>query len=177
MNRTFRIRAAVAVLTAFLAAPSVGLSQTADEFFSKNRIVMYIGSAPGAGYDLYGRAVARHMGRYLPGTPTLVPSNMPGAGSIVLANFMYARAPRDGSALAGVQNGDVMEPIIGNHNARFKPSEFTWLGSVNKQTNVCISWANTGVKSVKDVMLNEFLVGVVTSTSTETVANLVNELV
>ncbi len=70
-----------------------------------------------------------------------------------------------------------MEPIIGNSNARFKPSEFVWLGSVNKQTNVCISWATTGVKSVADVMTKEFLVGVVTSTSTETVANLVNELV
>jgi tripartite-type tricarboxylate transporter receptor subunit TctC len=160
-----------------LVAPSAALSQSAEEFFGKSRIVMYIGSAPGAGYDLYGRAVARHMGRHLPGNPTLVPSNMPGAGSIVLANFMYARAPRDGSALAGIQNGDVMEPIIGNSNARFKPSEFVWLGSVNKQTNVCISWATTGVKSVADVMTKEFLVGVVTSTSTETVANLVNELV
>lgn len=165
-----------AVTVAGLTAPGICGAETAGEFFSKNRIVMYIGSAPGAGYDLYGRGVARHMGKHLPGAPTLVPSNMPGAGSIVLANFMYARAPRDGSALAGIQNGDVMEPIIGNQNARFKPSEFTWLGSVNQQTNVCISWTTTGVKSINDVLAKEFLLGVVTSTSTETVANLVNEL-
>lgn len=177
MNWSLRKRFAALVLMATFGAPLAAMSETAEEFFGKSRVTMYIGSAPGAGYDLYGRAVARHMGRHLPGSPTLVPSNMPGAGSIVLANFMYARAPKDGSALAGIQNGDVLEPIIGNNNARFKPSEFTWLGSVNKQTNVCISWASTGVKSVSDVMSKEFLVGVVTSTSTETVANLVNELV
>ncbi len=93
MNWLLRTRILAVALGTTLVAPSAALSQSAEEFFGKNRIVMYIGSAPGAGYDLYGRAVARHMGRHLPGNPTLVPSNMPGAGSIVLANFMYARAP------------------------------------------------------------------------------------
>jgi tripartite-type tricarboxylate transporter receptor subunit TctC len=147
-----------------------------EEFYRGNRVTLYIGSEAGAGYDLYARVLARHIGKHIPGNPTIVPENMPGAGSIILANFMYAKAPRDGTAIAGIQNGDVMEPLLGNKNARYQPAEFTWLGSVNQQTNVCISWAPTGVKSAADVQNREFLLGVVSSTSTETQANLLNQL-
>jgi tripartite-type tricarboxylate transporter receptor subunit TctC len=168
-----------AVLAAMIGASLAGANARAagvEDFFKGRQVTMYIGSEPGAGYDLYGRTVARFIGRHIPGNPTVIPSNMPGAGSIVLANFMYAKAPRDGTAMAGVQNGDVMEPILGNQNARFTPSEFTWLGSVNQQTNVCVSWTATGIKTGFDAQKQELLLGVVTSTSTETVANLMNEL-
>ena len=166
--------AALAFGVALLAAPASAAS--VEDFYKGNKVTMYIGSEVGAGYDLYARTVARHIGKHIPGNPSVVPVNMPGAGSIILANFMYAKAPKDGTAIAGIQNGDVMEPIIGNQNARYKPEEFDWLGSVNQQTNVCISWATTGVKSAADVQSKEFLLGVVSSTSTETVANLLNEL-
>ena len=173
-----RLRSALHVAAA-VAAIGFGSQASAgplEDFYKGNKVTMYIGSDVGAGYDLYGRTVARHIGKHIPGNPAVVPVNMPGAGSIILANFMYAKAPKDGTAMAGIQNGDVIEPLVGNTNARYKPEEFDWLGSVNQQTNVCISWATTGVKSAADVMNKEFLLGVVSSTSTETVANLLNEL-
>ena len=170
---------AIGALTVLVAASCAGSAASAasvEEFYKGSRLTLYIGSQVGNGYDLYARMLGRHIGKHIPGNPTVVPENMPGAGSINLANFMYAKAPRDGSVIGGIQNGDVMEPILGNKNARYKPAEFTWLGSVNQQTNVCISWATTGVKSADDLNGKEFLLGVVSSTSTETVANLLNAL-
>jgi len=157
-------------------ATGASRAATVEEFYKGNRLTFYIGSEVGAGYDLYARVLARHLAKHIPGNPAIVAENMPGAGSIILANFMYAKAPRDGSAIAGIQNGDVMEPILGNRNARYKPSEFTWLGSVNQQTNVCIAWATTGVTKAADVQSREFVTGVVSSTSIETVPNLLNQL-
>jgi len=168
-----RLVAALALLAAGSAAAGAA---TIEEFYKGNRLTLYIGSEVGSGYDLYARVLARHLAKHIPGNPAIVPENMPGAGSIILANFMYAKAPRDGSAIGGIQNGDVMEPILGNRNARYKPSEFTWLGSVNQQTNVCIAWATTGVTKAADVQSREFVTGVVSSTSIETVPNLLNQL-
>ncbi|HWG04574.1 MAG TPA: tripartite tricarboxylate transporter substrate-binding protein [Beijerinckiaceae bacterium] len=147
-----------------------------EDFYKGKQITLYIGSEAGAGYDIYGRSVARFIGKHIPGNPAVVPENMPGAGSLTLTNFMYAKAPRDGTAIAGIQNATALEPTLGDKNARFKASDFTWLGSVNEQTNVCISWAASGVKTLGDVQKKEFLVGVVPSTSTDTVANLLNDL-
>jgi tripartite-type tricarboxylate transporter receptor subunit TctC len=157
------------------AASHVHAASVAD-FYKGKTLTLYIGSEAGSGYDIYGRSVGRVIGRHIPGNPAVVPENMPGAGSLTLTNFMYNQAPRDGLAIAGIQNATALEPTLGDKNARFKASEFYWLGSVNEQTNVCISWTATGVKSLADVQDKEFLVGVVPSTSTDTVAYLLNEL-
>jgi tripartite-type tricarboxylate transporter receptor subunit TctC len=167
--------ASLGFLAVAASVSHVDAASVAD-FYKGKQLILYIGSEAGAGYDIYGRSVARYIGKHLPGNPSVVPQNMPGAGSITLANFMYNQAPRDGSAIAGIQNATALEPTLGDKNARFKASDFYWLGSVNEQTNVCISWAATGVKTLDDVQKKEFLVGVVSSTSTETVANLLNDL-
>lgn len=161
---------------AAIAAASHAHAASVEDFYKANRLTVYIGSEAGSGYDIYGRMLARYIGKHVPGNPATVPENMPGAGSITLANFMYNKAPRDGSVIAGIQNATALEPTLGDKNARFKSSDFTWIGSVNEQTNVCISWAATGLKSLADVQKQDFLVGVVPSTSTDTVANLLNEL-
>lgn len=166
----------VLALVVALVGRGTAQAETVADFFKANHLTVYIGSDAGAGYDIYGRAVASFIGRHLPGAPATVPENMPGAGSLTLANFMYNKAPRDGSAIAEIQNATALEPTLGDKNARFKASDFYWLGSVNQQTNVCIAWATTGVKTLADVQNKEFLVGVVSSTSTETVANLLNDL-
>jgi hypothetical protein len=173
-------RRATPILLALLAYALPGSlpahGATVEEFYKGSRLTLFIGSEVGAGYDLYARVLARHLGKHIPGNPNIVPENMPGAGSITLANFMYAKAPRDGSAIGGIQNGDVMEPILGNKNARYKPAEFTWLGSVNQQTNVCLAWATSGVTKAEDVQKKEFLTGVVSSTSIETIPLMLNAL-
>ena len=79
--------------------------------FKASTVSLYMPSGIGGGYDTYGRLAARHLGRYLPGNPTLIPRNMPGAGGVVLANYLYNVAPKDGSALAIVQGGTACEPL------------------------------------------------------------------
>jgi tripartite-type tricarboxylate transporter receptor subunit TctC len=163
-------------LMALAISVSSSHADSVADFYRGKQVTLYIGSEAGSGYDIYGRSVARFIGKHVPGNPAVVPENMPGAGSLTLTNFMYRQAPRDGTAIAGIQNATALEPTLGDKNARFKASDFYWLGSVNEQTNVCISWTATGVKSLADVQKKELLVGVVSSTSTETVANLLNDL-
>jgi tripartite-type tricarboxylate transporter receptor subunit TctC len=158
-----------------LGSGAAAAASVAD-FYKSTRLTLYIGSDPGSGYDLYAREVGRFIGRHLPGDPGVLPENMPGAGSMTLANFMFNQAPRDGSAIGEIQDATPLEPILGDRNARFTSSGFYWLGSANEQTNVCVSWAATGVKTLADVQRKEFTVGVVSSTSTEVVPNILNDL-
>src|SRR5215475_3407450 len=85
--------------SAFLLSTAAGLSAQADSFFARKTITISIGYTAGGSYDLYGRLVARHIGRHIPGQPTVVAQNMPGAGSLKAANYLYKLAPRDGTAL------------------------------------------------------------------------------
>ncbi len=98
---------------------------------------MVIGSAPGGTYDLLGRAVARHIGRHLPGHPAVVPQNMPGAGGLVAANYVYNLAPKDGTVLAISNKGIAGAAIAGNPGARFDAIRLNWLGTPFTETSVC----------------------------------------
>ena len=148
-----------------------------EDFYKGKRLTVFIGAGPGGGYDRYGRTVARHITRHIPGHPTAIAKNLPGAGSLVLTNMLYNKAPRDGSVIAIVQNAVALEPLLGNKNARFKASEMTWLGSVNKITNICLAWHTTGIDSVRKLKGGKsLLVGVSVGTSTSTVANLLKNL-
>src|SRR3954470_20418524 len=104
-------RAILALVCAGLMQISVAGAQDADVFRGKS-LTLYIGTGPGGGYDTYGRLVARHLGRMLPGNPVIVVQNMPGASSLVLANFLYNKAPRDGTALGVINQAMPMEQLL-----------------------------------------------------------------
>src|SRR5438874_3994510 len=113
------------------------LAQT-DVSFAGKQIKILIGYSPtGFGYDTYGRLLARHLGKYLPGHPTVVPQNRPGAGSLNLANYLYNAAPRDGTEIAIVGRGVAMEPLLGGtaSQAKFDSTRFNWLGSMNNEVS------------------------------------------
>jgi tripartite-type tricarboxylate transporter receptor subunit TctC len=114
-------------------------AQTAEPIsFAGKQIKILIGFSPtGYGYDTYGRLLARHMGKYLPGNPTLIPQNRPGAGSLNLANYLYNAAPKDGTEIAVVGRGVAMEPLIGGgaSQAKFDSTKFAWLGSMNNEVS------------------------------------------
>lgn len=166
---------------AFAALPwmagAAANAQAGAEAFPHKEVTLLIPSAAGGGYDRYARILARHMGKHLPGKPTVVPKGMPGAGGLVLANYMYSKAPRDGSVIAGMQNERIYDPILGVQNANYKSSELVWLGSMNQTTNVCAAWHTTGVKSAVELRNRELVVGVSANTSTESVALLLNQVV
>jgi tripartite-type tricarboxylate transporter receptor subunit TctC len=122
-------------------------------------VQMLIGFGPGGGYDLWGRVVARHIGKHLPGNPTVVPQNMPGAGSFVAANNIYNLAPKDGSVLGIIARDAALGPITGASGARFDPTKITWVGTPTTETNVCIAMSTAKVHTLKDLYDKQLIVG------------------
>jgi tripartite-type tricarboxylate transporter receptor subunit TctC len=133
-------------------------AQSVADFYKGKQLTMLIGSAPGGGYDIWARLLARHMGKYIPGNPTFVPQNMPGAGTLVAANYLYSVAARDGSVIGGVSREAPLAPLTGAEG-RFDALKFTWLGSPSQETNVCIAHKRAGVASFADLQQRELIVG------------------
>ena len=115
-----------------------------------------VGNGPGGGFDVFGRLLARHIGRYVPGNPTVIVQNMPGAGSLVAANYLYNLAPKDGTAFGLIaRNMPLLGLLGGNSNVRFDPRKFTWLGSSSNFSNdayVLIVRRDARVSSVEDAL-------------------------
>ncbi len=129
----------------------------AGDFYKDHRITVYIGYGAGGGYDRYGRTLARHMGAFIPGKPRMVAKNMPGAGSIALANRLYNTLPKDGTAMGIVGRGIAMEPLFGRKGPKFDATKFNWIGSMNNEVSTCVSWHTTGIKTIQDAMKKEMI--------------------
>lgn len=120
--------------------------------FAARTVNIVVGFAPGGGYDVYGRFLARHLGRHLPGTPAVVVQNMPGGGSLNLANFTANAAPSDGSHIALMNSAAALEPVLGNPEARFETAQLRWVGNMNRDGVGCAAWTASGVTSWADVV-------------------------
>jgi tripartite-type tricarboxylate transporter receptor subunit TctC len=141
-------------------------------------VLMIIGFGAGGGYDLWGRTVGRHIGRHLPGNPTVVPQNMPGAGSYVAASHIYNAAPKDGTALGIIARDAALGPLSGATGARFDPLKLTWLGTPAKETSVCIAYHTAPVKTVQDLFTRQLILGDTgPGTGTRSYPKALNELV
>src|SRR5262249_46968669 len=127
-------RCALTTVLGLLAAPPQAQAEPVS--FAGKQIKLLIGYSPtGYGYDTYGRLIARHLGRYLPGNPTITPQNRPGAGSLNLASYLYNAAAKDVSEIAIVGRGVAMEPLIGATQTKFDSRSFVWLGSMNNEVS------------------------------------------
>lgn len=150
-------------LLALTLATTAGASASAEpvaDFYTGKTIQLLIGFSPGGGYDLYGRMIARHMGRHIPGNPKLVPQNMPGAGSLKALNYLYGVAPKDGTALAHFAPGVLFEPLLGHpEGAQFDATKLTWLGSASREVSVCAFIAGAGIKSWADMRSKPTIIG------------------
>jgi tripartite-type tricarboxylate transporter receptor subunit TctC len=120
---------------------------------------LLIGFGVGGGYDIWGRTVARHMGRHIPDNPTIVPQNVPAAGSLVAASTIYEGAPRDGTVFALISRDAPLGPITNQPGARFDPTKMSWLGTPTRETNVCVAYHSATVKTVKDLYQHELIMG------------------
>src|SRR5262245_31677996 len=128
-------RAAAALVAALALAMPVHADPVAD-FYQRRTVTLVVGYGPSGGYDLFGRMMARHLGRHIPGNPTIVVQNMPGAGSLRATNWLYSVAPRDGSVIGIVARDMPMLAVLGvNRAATFDPRKFTWLGSASDFSN------------------------------------------
>lgn len=149
---------AVLVLGSLVGA-AAGRAEGVADFYAGKQLNLYIGYSPGGGYDTYARLLARHIGKHIPGNPTVVPQNMPGAGSLTLANYLYNIAPKDGTAFGTFGRGLAMDKLLGGTGIRFDSRHFSWLGSLNNEVSICVSWHTSPIKRVEDMRTHEFIVG------------------
>jgi tripartite-type tricarboxylate transporter receptor subunit TctC len=126
-------------------------AQSVEEFYKGKTVNLLIGFSVGGGYDLYARHLARHMGKHIPGKPTIVPQNMAGAGSLRAANFIYTAAPKDGTAFGTFARTTGINPLL-ESGATFDGTKFAWLGSVTNDISTCITWHTSVVKTWKDFL-------------------------
>jgi tripartite-type tricarboxylate transporter receptor subunit TctC len=132
------------------AIPSLAQAQTVEQFYKGKNINLYIGYATGGGYDFFGRLTARHMGRHVPGNPTIIPQNMPGAGSLKAANYMYSVAPKDGTALGIITQTVAIEEALGTQGVQYKSADFNWIGRVTSNVEISLMWHTSKVKTIED---------------------------
>jgi tripartite-type tricarboxylate transporter receptor subunit TctC len=147
--------AAAACLVASLAPAPARAQDDVAKFYAGRNVDLYIGSTAGGGYDSYARLVARHLGAHIPGHPTVVPINMPGAGSNKLAYFLSSVAPKDGTAFGALMPGAITEPLIGDKPVKDDPRKFNYVGSANNELNICIVRADAPVKTFEETFTHE----------------------
>ncbi|MEI8152542.1 MAG: hypothetical protein WCG92_13205 [Hyphomicrobiales bacterium] len=154
-----RLQSAILAFVAgvVIAGAGTARAQSVEEFYRGRNVTMLIGFSSGSGYDIYARVLARHMGRYIPGNPTIVPQNMPGAGSLRAAQYLYNVAPKDGSVMATMSRSAPVEPLLGE--AKFDGRAFTWIGNIADNNSLCATWHATEIKTWQDVLTKPFVLG------------------
>jgi tripartite-type tricarboxylate transporter receptor subunit TctC len=130
-----------------------------ERFYTGRKLSVVIGHEAGTGFDLYGRALARHLGRFIPGNPTLVPENMPGAAGFSSANWLFNAAAKDGSVIAIFAHTAPFEPLIGKGAGRFDASRFAWIGNLDAVVGTCGVWKHAGIAAFDELFTKEVLVG------------------
>ncbi len=135
------------------------LADPVADFYNKKRMTLYVGFSAGGGYDRYSRTLARHMGRHIPGNPRIIVKNRTGAGSMILTNELYNSLPKDGSVFATVGRGQTHEPLLGTKEAQFDATKFTWLGTMNNEVSLCVSWHTSEIRTIDDMLTKPFVVG------------------
>jgi tripartite-type tricarboxylate transporter receptor subunit TctC len=148
-----RWTARAALLLAVLL-PIAATAQTPTEFYNGKTVTIYVGFAPGGGYDAYAQLLAPHIRRHIPGEPTVIVKHMPGAGSLALMNYLWSVAPRDGTAFGIPASSAAFAPLIGSEQekaaAKFDAAKLSWLGSLEKFTPIGLGWHTTGFKTLAD---------------------------
>jgi len=144
-------------MTSF-AAPSTQ-AQSVGDFYKGKTLSMIIGGSPGGGFDTLARAIARHIGSHLPGNPTVVAKNMPGAGGTLALDHLYNVAEKDGTVIALVNNTPPFVPLFSGKPARFDATKFSWLGTPSVESPLVLIWQSVPVDTVEDLKTKEITVG------------------
>jgi tripartite-type tricarboxylate transporter receptor subunit TctC len=155
-----------AILLVAAAVPTAANAQSVESFYRGKTMSVIIGYPPAGANDFYARAVARHIGKHIPGNPTVVPRNMPGGGSLLAANHIFNVAPKDGTTLGLIVPTAPIEERLGAANVRFKAAEFNWIGRLAATPNVTFMNAWAPVKTIQDAMQQESILGATGRSST-----------
>ena len=152
----------VAMAAAALALCGVSRSasaQSVEEFYKGKTVTVMIGYGPGGTDDVWARLIAKYMGEHIPGKPTVVATNVPGAGSLLLANQVYNTQPKDGTVIGLINRGVPFEPLLGGIGTRFDPMKFNYVGSPDRDTPACAIRVDAPVKTMQELLTKEYIVG------------------
>jgi tripartite-type tricarboxylate transporter receptor subunit TctC len=173
-----RLVSHVMLAIAALLGAGDACAQSTEQFFARKTVTIIIGYTAGGSYDLYGRMVARHLGKHIPGQPAVIAQNMPGAGSLKAANYLYEVAPRDGTALGVIVESAALEQALANPAVQYDATKFAYLGRVATSNNIFMQWHTAKVQSLEDAKRAETsLAGTGPGSIAETVPRLLNALV
>jgi len=156
-----------AMLAAGLLAVPAAAEEDVAAFYRGKTLRIVVGVAVGSGYDINARLLARHLGAHVPGNPTVIVQNQPGAGSLTMTNQLYAAGPFDGTAIGASFNGMPTTPLLQPAGARFDPVKFNWIGSTNRETQVTYLWHTAPAQSLADLERTEVIVGAQAPGSTQ----------
>jgi tripartite-type tricarboxylate transporter receptor subunit TctC len=149
----------IGLLVVLGGAGPLRAADSVEAFYKGKTMQLLIGFGPGGGYDLYGRAVARHLGRFIPGNPTIVPQNMAGAGSVRAASSLYNAAPKDGTVIGTFSRGIIVDTLLGANKGQFDAQSFGWIGSVTNEVSVCGFSRQSGIRTWDDMLSKDSTVG------------------
>ena len=163
MKSLLSLRHLAAAAIAAVLAGGAAQAQAPDPvagFYRGRNVTLLIGSSPGGGYDLYGRLIARFIGRHIPGNPQVIVQNMPGAASNVAAAYVYNVAPKDGTVMGAIFMGAVVDPLFGEaKRSTHDTAKFNYIGNANSDAYVCLIRTDAGVNSLSDVFDKEIVMG------------------
>jgi tripartite-type tricarboxylate transporter receptor subunit TctC len=138
-----------------------------DAFYKGKTVTLLVGGSAGGGYDTLGRAIARYIGHHIPGDPSIVVQNMPGAGGLVAMDYLFRTAEHDGSVIALIENGPPLAPLFGVKQARYDATKFNWLGTPSVETAVVLVWHTVPVNSLADLKSRATTMGASGTNSTQ----------
>jgi tripartite-type tricarboxylate transporter receptor subunit TctC len=141
------------------AAAIAAAQESVAQFYRGKTVNFVIGANVGGGNDTYARLLARHIGKYIPGSPQVAGQNMPGAGSNKAAGFLYAQAAKDGTAIGAIQPGAVLQPLLSGQKSAHDPSRFNFLGNANNEVNLCIARSDAPARTFGETFSKELIMG------------------
>jgi tripartite-type tricarboxylate transporter receptor subunit TctC len=143
--------------SALIATDAV--AEDVASFYKGRNVTIDIGYSAGGGYDIYARVLARHLGDHIPGNPTVLPQNMPGAGSLKAVNYLYNLAPKDGTVIATFARGLAMQPLLDKQGIEFDAQKLNWIGSITNEVSVCAFRRDSGIATWQDMLTKQYTVG------------------
>lgn len=151
--------AALAAVAAVLAAMSQAAADPVADFYRGKTVTVMIGVSAGGEYDLHARIVARHIGKHIPGNPSVVAQNMTGAAGVTMTNYLYNVAPKDGTTIGMIQNGMPITQALGTPNLKFDTGQFQWIGSITPTVETLALWHTAGAKTLEEARTKEISIG------------------
>jgi tripartite-type tricarboxylate transporter receptor subunit TctC len=157
--KSYRVRSSAVALLAAAILASGAAPAAANDFYAGKTINLIVGTDVGGGFSIYGRLMARHLGRFIPGNPTLVMRNMPGAGGSIAANHLYRAAAKDGTVIGAMTPNAILGRLLDQGQGQYDPVKFQYLAGAERGTRLCMTFAHSKVRTLEDALNTKAIIG------------------